>query len=66
MHEAAVEEVIGRSIWVCFVEAPSRLAFRVGTNDRDRQEGLNVLDVSDEVGAMSEGTEETCVCTLAL
>ena len=62
MHEAAIEEMIGSSIWIGFIKAPSWLALGVWSNDRGRKEVLKVFDVSDEVNAVSKGTEETCLC----
>lgn len=60
MHEAAIEEMIRRSVGVCFVETPSWLAFWVWSDGRDWKEGLEMLNVTDEVGAMGEWAEETC------
>lgn len=58
MHEAAVEEVVGRGGRVGFVEAPAWFAFRVGFDDREREVVLEVLDMAYEIGAVGEGAEE--------
>ena len=62
MHEAAVEEVVGRGIGVGFVEAPPWLAFRVWAYDGDGEDGCEVFEVTDEVGAMCEGAEKALRC----
>lgn len=61
MHELTVEEVIGCGIGICLIEAPPRFAFGVGSHDGDGEEGLEMLDVPNEVGTMGEGAEETCL-----
>jgi hypothetical protein len=65
MHEAAVKEVVRRCVRVCFIETPSWIAFRIGTDDRYGEEGLQVLDVPDQVGAVGEGAEEAFAFQLA-
>jgi len=59
MHEAAVEEVVGCGVRMSLVEAPSRFSFGVGADYRCWQKWLQVLDMSDKVGSMGEGAEET-------
>lgn len=61
MQKAAVEEMVGRGIRVCRVEAPPRLSLGIRPDDGSRQEGLKMLDVSDEVGPVGEGAEEACI-----
>jgi hypothetical protein len=57
VHEAAVEEVIGCRIGVCFVKSPARLAFRVRAYDRDWEDRGEVSEMADEVCAMGKGAE---------
>lgn len=61
VHEAAVEEVVGRSAGVRLVEAPSWFAFGVGPDDGDGEYAGEVFEMSDEVGAVGEGAEEAFV-----
>jgi hypothetical protein len=65
VHETTVEKMVGCCIGVSLIETPSRLAFRVGTDNRDRKKRLEVLDMTDEVGAVGEWTEETCIAPSA-
>jgi hypothetical protein len=59
VHEAAIEEVVGRRIGVGFVEAPTRLTFRIRAYDGEWQGRSQMLQFTDEVRAMGEGAEET-------
>tara|TARA_R110002003_G_scaffold104_21_gene8350 strand:+ start:9242 stop:9385 length:144 start_codon:yes stop_codon:yes gene_type:complete len=47
VHEAAVEEVVGRCIGIGFVKAPTGFAFRVWADDGDREDGGEVLEVAN-------------------
>jgi len=52
--------MVGCSVRICLVKAPSGLSFRVGSHNGSCEEGFEMLDVSDEVGSMGEWAEEAC------
>lgn len=58
VHETAVEEMVGCSVEIGFVEAPAGLAFGIGLYYGDGEDVLKLLDMADEVYAVGEGAEE--------
>ena len=58
VHELAVEEVVGGCIRVSSIETPAWFTFRIRAHNRNREVGLEVLEMSDQVWTVGKRTEE--------